>query len=414
MEKKGYRKLLKNKNYRLYILANLINRFGDALDSIAFTWIIYTITGNAAWSALIFGVNRLPTIFLQPFFGVIADKINKKIVIIATDFIRGVCVFFIFIALVQGYLNQWHLLIGMFIISVAEAFRLPASSSLIPQILEYEDYEYGVSLNEGLSSTMELVGLLSVGVIIGIFGVQAAMFIDMITFFICAFLYIFIQLKPIEKSSGAKTSYFADLKDGFRIIKENNLILYMIVLAIFLNALTTPFNALQAPLVYEVLQSKELMLTIIGVGFVLGGIIGSFLFPKVSKRFGNPWMVKAGGFSLIVIYLCPVFAGRFIDSLFLRSCFVFFHVFFVGICIALLSTLIGVLMVKSVKPEYLGRVKAILGALSVASTPIVSFIISGLVSVCSTEVIFVATGMGCILCYFTICSKKFYNKMVGE
>lgn len=413
MKTTGYRKLLKNKNFLLYIIANVINRFGDALDSIAFTWIIYTITGNAFWSAFIFGINRLPTIFLQPFFGVLADRVNKKVVIIATDLVRGLCVLFIAVGLVQGYLNEWMLVGVMFIISLAEAFRMPASSSLLPQLLEVEDYEYGVSLNEGLSSTMELLGMLSVGVIIGLFGVQAAVFIDMTTFFICALLFVFIQLKPIKKTSNQKNTYMADLKEGFQLIRENKLIMYMILLAVFLNALTTPFNALQAPLVKEILRANELMLTIIGVGFVSGGIVGSFLFPKVNERLGYPFMVKAGGLSLVIMYLCPVFAGYFIDSLLWRYIFVLMYVFLVGICIALLSTLIGVLMVKSVKPEYLGRVRAILGALSVASTPIVSFVLSGLVSVYSTEVIFIAAGIGSLVCTVTICSEKFYNRMVG-
>lgn len=414
MEKNGYRKLLRNKNYMLYITANVINRFGDALDSIAFTWIIYSLTGNAFWSALIFGINRLPTIFLQPFFGVIADKVNKKVVIISTDIIRGLCVLFIAVGLVQGYLNEWMLVIVMFIISVAEAFRMPAASSLMPQLLEVEDYEYGVALNEGLSSTMELVGMLSVGLIIGLFGVQAAVFIDMATFFICALLFSFIQLKPIERTGNQKITYIADLKEGLQLIKNNNFLLYMIVLAVFLNALTTPFNALQAPLVKEVLMANEMMLTVIGVGFVLGGIVGSFLFPKMNKKFGNLSMVKAGAMSLILMYLCPVFAGHFIDSLLLRYLFVFMYVFIVGVCIALLSTLIGVFMVKAVKPEYLGRVKAILGALSVASTPLVAFMVSGLVKGYSTEIIFIGTGICCILCYATLCNKKVYNKMVGD
>lgn len=78
MKKSGYREFMENKNFLLYLTANIINRFGDSLDSIAFTWIIYTITGSAFWSALIFGINRLPTILLQPFLGVLVDKLNKK------------------------------------------------------------------------------------------------------------------------------------------------------------------------------------------------------------------------------------------------------------------------------------------------------------------------------------------------
>lgn len=414
MEKIGYKRLLKNKNFLAYISANVINRFGDSLDSIAFTWIIYAITGSAFWSALIFGINRLPTIFLQPFLGVLADKVNKKLVIIITDIIRGLCVLYIGIGYLQGFLNEWTLLIATFIISTAEAFRMPAAASLIPQLLDYEDYEYGVSLDQGLSGTTELIGMLSAGLIIGLFGVQTAVFIDMTTFFICAFIFIFIKLKPIVKTITEKSSYFEDLKAGIALVRDDKLIMYMIFLAVFLNALSTPFNSLQAPLVSEILKSSEVMLTIIGVSFATGGIIGSFLFPRISEKVDNVFMVKAGGISLIIMYLCPVFVGNFINIEILRYACVLVYGIAVGVCVALINTFIGILMVKAVKPEFLGRVKAILGALAVASMPIASFIVSGLVFVFSTETIFIATGLLSIFCYFTICSKRVYNKMVGK
>jgi hypothetical protein len=59
----GYRDVLKQKEYMKLIFANIINRFGDSIDSIAFTWLVFSLTGSAAWSAIIFGINRVPTIF---------------------------------------------------------------------------------------------------------------------------------------------------------------------------------------------------------------------------------------------------------------------------------------------------------------------------------------------------------------
>ncbi|WP_044914901.1 hypothetical protein [Butyrivibrio sp. WCE2006] len=62
-----YKDILKIPNCRKLISSNLINRFGDSVDAIAFTWLVYQITGSATWSALIFGLNQLPGIFVQPF-----------------------------------------------------------------------------------------------------------------------------------------------------------------------------------------------------------------------------------------------------------------------------------------------------------------------------------------------------------
>ena len=59
-----YGKLFKNANYRKDLASTIVNRFGDSVDAIASSWIVYELTGQAAWSAIIYAINRLPTIFV--------------------------------------------------------------------------------------------------------------------------------------------------------------------------------------------------------------------------------------------------------------------------------------------------------------------------------------------------------------
>ena len=61
-EKIGYKDIFRQKEYMKMIIAALINRFGDSVDAIASTWIVYEITGSAAWSAIIYGINKVPSI----------------------------------------------------------------------------------------------------------------------------------------------------------------------------------------------------------------------------------------------------------------------------------------------------------------------------------------------------------------
>ena len=66
-EKVTYKDAFKQKEYMKLLIANSISRFGDSIDAIAFTWITYAITGSAMWSALIYAMNTLPSVLLQPF-----------------------------------------------------------------------------------------------------------------------------------------------------------------------------------------------------------------------------------------------------------------------------------------------------------------------------------------------------------
>ena len=78
MEKKEYRQLLSQRQYIQLLLADTINRFGDSIDVIAYSWIMYEITGSALLMALVVGLNFVPTVFLTPFAGAFVDRISKK------------------------------------------------------------------------------------------------------------------------------------------------------------------------------------------------------------------------------------------------------------------------------------------------------------------------------------------------
>lgn len=88
-KKSNLKEIFKEREYRKLIFASLIDRFGDSVDAIAFTWIVYQITQSAAWSAIVFALNMLPNVIVQPFAGALIEKMNKKKVIIITYLLRA-------------------------------------------------------------------------------------------------------------------------------------------------------------------------------------------------------------------------------------------------------------------------------------------------------------------------------------
>ena len=76
--KKMYGEIIKEREYRKLIFATVINRFGDSVDAIAFTWLVYQITHSAAWSAIVFALNTLPNVVVQPFAGAIVEKLPRS------------------------------------------------------------------------------------------------------------------------------------------------------------------------------------------------------------------------------------------------------------------------------------------------------------------------------------------------
>lgn len=393
-EKIGYKDILKQKEFIKYITSNVVNRFGDSVDSVAFVWMIYLITQSAAWSAIIFGINRIPSVFLQPIAGAFVENMSKKRVMVITDIIRGLCVGLVAILYMTGFLNPYILIGITLVISSAEAFRNPASTAFLPKILEMKYYEYGMSLNSCLSTVIELVGVGIAGAIIAIGGISAAIFIDAITFFLSAVIIGIINSE--EKSSATevdlKTS-LVSLKEGFLYVKNNRIIMNFILITFLTNGLLVPFNCLQAPLISEIYQQGEIMLSTIGITFSVGMLIGSLLYPIVVQKMSNKILMVMGGmlFGIYTIGLILIEPLKNIDAV--LYCAVSIMSIIAGVGIAMMISVLSISFVKNVKEEYMARAGAILSAVAVAAIPIVSFLVSVLVKITSVQMIFIGTGI---------------------
>ncbi len=412
-EKVGYKQIFRQKEYMKTVIAAVINRFGDSIDSIALTWLVYQLTGSAAWSAIIFGVNRIPTIFLQPFAGAAIEGKNKKRIMILTDIIRGVCVGFIATAFLNGFLNQWLLLMATIIISSAEAFRGPASSALLPKLIEKKYYAFGLSLNSSACSAMELIGLGMAGVIISVFSVSAAIYIDMATFFLSALIILTLRVKETGLVRGKINArdYIDNLRGGFGYLKNNAVLRYFVLLAVFLNAVLVPLNSLQAPLVSEVLKVNEIMLSVLGVSISLGMIVSAAVYPYLSRRLNKRWIASLGAYSIGSFYLALVIVGRFITSELIIYGVVSIASFLLGVAVATLSSFCHIEFIKNIQGEYIARVSAIFSACGVAAIPVVSFIISILAGITPTVVLFLVAGICGIIISIALCSKKRFAAM---
>lgn len=406
----GYRDVFRQKEYLKIIIAALINRFGDSVDAIASTWITYELTSNATWSAIIFGMNRLPSVFIIPFAGAWVETRNKKKIMLVTDIIRALCVAFLATSYLLGFLQAWMLIITSLIISTAEAFRGPANTALTPKILEKEYYEYAMSLMSTLSTVTELIGTALAAGIIALIGTAGAIYVDMITFILSAIIILFVNSKEtsLVKSDFNTTKYKEMLIEGVEYVRRKEIVFGLLIVCAFLNGMLVPFNSLQAPLSSEILLGGAEMLSVMGVALMAGMILGSITYPVVSARMKGKWMVFCGGECIAIYYLILVLGQPLYHNRIILYILVTVSSLLFGYFISLLMSYLNVQIVRKVEEHYLARVSAIVSSVGSATMPIVSFII-GLVTVfISTESIFLITGViGMAICCFVLFTKIF-------
>lgn len=404
----GYRDVFIQKEYVKVIISNIINRFGDSVDVIAFEWLVYQITGSAAWSAIIFAVNYLPTVLLQPFAGALVEGMNKKRVVVITDCIRGLITAGLVVLYLTRNVAPWILVVFTLLNSTVEAFSLPAGMALIPKILDEEYYTYGTSLSSTISTVVQMIGLGAAGVIIGVFGIWAAILIDAFSFFGSAFVRCFVKVKEenLKKAKLNVTDYKENLVGGVSYVKNSPVVRNFCLLGVVINAVIVPMNALQTPLVYEVMGQGSELLSVLSVSLTAGMCIGSLIFPKLSERFSVRGNVVGSGV-IVGIGVLAYTSGNYLrEQVWAVYLLTIIASLVIGFGASIICDILGVQFMKEVKQEYLARAGAIFNASTAAAMPVTSFLISGIAAVCSVREIFVVSGLLCVLLFICVGVRK--------
>jgi len=424
-----YKDVLKNREYRKLLLSSIINRFGDSIDAIAFTWLVYQITKSASWAALIYGLNILPNIVVQPFIGPIVEKMDIKNVIVVTDILRAVIITVFAFMYVTGIVNPYIMAGFTLLITTVESFCLPASGAFTPSVLRQEELAHGMSLRSSLSDVFSLIGTGCAGVIIANLGVQAAMLIDASTFVIAGILIFFTKTieekaaetieEPVpekaDAGAGAKESYSAMLKDGLSYVVHNHAILNICFVAVLMNFFLVPLNALQAPIAEDIYGLGSELLSVIGMAAAIGGIIGSIITPMITEKLSTKKVIVIFGMIIgIFMYLMStgkVFGGAALPGyIFAALCF-----FMMVTAASVISGCVSIQFVKTCDQNYLARAGAVLGAGGMAATPIGAFLVSlvsvhlsasFLIALCGISMVVILVFVGLSKIDFEISGKK--------
>lgn len=392
---KGYKDILTQKEYCKVISANMMNRFGDSIDAIALSWLVYTVSNSASLAALNYAANTLPTILFQPLTGAYIERLDKKKIMVFCDIVRGSIVALIAYLYMKGSLTSIILLSCSFALSCFEAFRQPCGNAILPAVLEKEYYDTAFSLSAAASSAMELLGTASAGFIIAFLGIHGAVFIDAFTFFFSAFMLSLLKLKKTETIASNK-NYLFNLKAGFQYLLHSN-IKYCLLLACVINAMLVPFNSLQSALVSEIYQLDASLLSIFGICLSIGTILGSLIYPKIQNKLKISTLIAFCsifvGISYIIMILIASFSNGTIQFSFGTIGFI------LGAVIGAINPATNVLLMKNIDEDYLARISGIMSSISMGLMPVLSLLLSVITSI--VPLMWVFLGFGAIVIIIT-------------
>lgn len=375
-----YKNLLSNPPFLRITIANALGRFGDSLDMLLFSWLIYEITNEVSWSAIMVAFNMLPSILLQPIAGVLIENKEKKKIMYCSDLCRSLCVLVLFFLFFYKMLNPYALLLITTLISSVEAFRMPAGVAIIPKVLNEVSLNYGMSFSEGMTQCFELIGTGIGGIAIAFLGTKITILIDICIFLISAIILMRTKIPRDKNMSNINNSscFLINFKEALSYFSKKKIMWFLCLLGLILNMVMTPISTLQTPYIVECLHMGPLMLSVIGVLSSISMIFGIFIYPILSKILSNRLVIFIGGMMCSINYL--LWAGTsFFQNSFINVSFTVFGTFIGMIGLSIISNSIKIIFVKEIDNSFLARMSGLFNSIISLGSPLLAVGISVIV-----------------------------------
>ncbi|HIH72724.1 MAG TPA: MFS transporter [Thermococcaceae archaeon] len=183
-----------NRNFWLYAMGRFVSLVGSGVQDVALPLFILDLTGSGTIMGIFMIISMLPRLILYPIAGVVGDKINRKWIMVWMDFGRGAVILFLALLASRNLITIPILFGTQFVVSLMNALFGPATSAMLPDIVEKEELMRANSILMSLNSTAYIVGPALGGIIYGMGGIMIAFLINGVSFIASGVSELFIRL----------------------------------------------------------------------------------------------------------------------------------------------------------------------------------------------------------------------------
>src|SRR5829696_2583723 len=310
-----------NRNLQLLFGGQVVSSFGDWLYVLALGILAYEITGSATVVAVLTFARLLPYAVLLPFSGMLADRGNRKVLMISADLGRGACMFGLLFAGSEETL--WIAYPLVFLVTMFSSLFQPAMSSVLPAIVG--DEEKLVEANS-IWSQMDSVSFVlgpALGGVLALLGApELAFVINGATFLVSAATLLFVHIPPRETPETAEgdeeEGWLSETLAGFRFLfRENEGVLAALTVALVGLSFTgggiwTLILVLSDEAFGLGTEGSGFLNSAYGVGGVVGGLAAGYLASKVRLGPAVIWSIGAGSAVFICLGISPAGALPFV------------------------------------------------------------------------------------------------------
>lgn len=266
---------LRHRGFRLLWSASVLSATARWADMVVLGWLTLELTDSPLWVGIVAG-SKMAGYIAAPFMGVIADRMDRRLLLVAAALINLATTVTMLILFAGGWLVLWHVIALALASSITWAMDNPARNALVPDMVSKEELSNAVALNAVAMEITVVVGPALGGLLIPTLGMVGAY--ALIAAIYLLDLAVLCMMREVKRSTPKlQESPVQSLIAGFRYVWGNHTVLVLLVIAFMLNFLAAPYRYAFLPLFARYILDTGpagygMLTAMAGVGALAAGI----------------------------------------------------------------------------------------------------------------------------------------------
>jgi len=300
--KGGVLSALGHRDYAILWTSELFSNVGTWVQTAALLWVIKNVLHSNSWVGTVNLVNFVPVMFLVPFTGTLADRHNRRGLLILSQVIMMAGAFALAVAASFNVDNKAVILITVGVIGVGVSISFPAWEALLPDIVPREDVLNAIALSSAQWNAARLLGPLIAAAILAFSSPSVAFYINAVTFLVVIVALFFIR--PQRAPAPTEERMMHSVVAGFRYAWDNRWMTYLLstlsVAAFFGMSYIVLIPGLVKDVLHRGSSAYGVLLAMTGLGAIAGSLLVSYLIRFVKE----PTLIKWSLLSLGIMLVC--------------------------------------------------------------------------------------------------------------
>lgn len=292
MKTDGALRAFQHRNYRILFPAFFLSNIGTWAQRIAQDWLVLELTGSAQLLGLITALQFLPSLLLSLYGGLLADRFDKRLLLMITNIGAGLGSLTLGLLVVTGLVEVWHVALLAFTVGVFSALDAPVRTSFNSELVGQKDIPSAISLNSANFNGGRLIGPAASGFLIVLFGTGVSFIVNASTY-----VAVVIALTVMNKERlfiSAAPHRAAKMKQAFAYVLENREMKLVMIAVFFATTFGLNFQIFMAVMATSVFGKGPAEFGILGSILAIGSFTGVLVSARL-EHLRVPRFVMLGG-----------------------------------------------------------------------------------------------------------------------